>query len=312
MYYIGVDLGGTNIAAGLVSEKGEILYKKSVLTLKDRGYEQIIKDIANLCDNIINEKGLQYNNIKSIGIGCPGSCDIDKGMVTYSCNLDFYDVPIIKEMEKHTKIPVFFENDANCAALGESICGAAKGYKNSITITLGTGVGGGIIINGKIYSGSFSGGAELGHMVVQVDGESCGCGRKGCWEAYVSASALIREARIAAARYPNSEIFNLVNGNIKLIDAKIPFDAAEKGDSVAKGIINNYFKYMAEGLSNLINIFQPEIIAIGGGVCAQGENIIKPVTKLVKGMVYGGVLKTKIVTATLGNDAGIIGAAMLE
>lgn len=311
MYYMGVDLGGTNICVGLVSEKGEILYKKSVLTLKERGYQEIIKDIGNLCNTIIKEKGLENDNIKSIGIGCPGSCDIDKGILTYSCNLDFNNVPIIEEMKKYTDIPVHFDNDANCAALGESICGAAKGYKNSITITLGTGVGGGIIIDGKIYSGSFYCGAELGHMVINVDGEQCSCGRKGCWETYVSASALIREARIAAARYTNCEIFNLVNGNIKLIDAKIPFDAAAKGDSIAKGIINNYFKYMSEGLSNLINIFQPEIIAIGGGVCAQGENIIKPVTKLVKGMVYGGVLKTKIVIANLGNDAGIIGAAML-
>lgn len=311
MYYLGVDLGGTNISVGVVNEEGKIIHRGSTPTMKDRGYQAIVKDMADLCLKLLEEKQINLKDVHSIGIGSPGLPDIEKGILVYSNNLDFDNVPLCAEMKKHINLPVFIENDANCAALGESIDGAAKGYKNSITVTLGTGVGGGIILNGKIFSGSFCGGGEIGHMVIVADGEPCTCGRNGCWETYVSATALIREARISAAKYPNSKIFELVNGNIKLIDAKIPFDAAELGDDIAKALIYEYFKYLAIGLGNLINIFQPEIIAIGGGVCAQGENIIKPVTKLVNNMIYGGAIKTKIVVAKLENDAGIVGAAML-
>lgn len=312
MYYIGIDLGGTNISAGLVNEKGEILLRDSRLTLKERGYEAIVKDMASICADFIKKMNINVEDVHSIGIGSPGVPDTEAGILLYSNNLNFRNVPLRDELKKYFDLPVFIENDANCAAFGESISGAAADYTDSITVTLGTGIGSGIIINGSIFNGSFYGGGEVGHMVIKADGETCTCGRKGCWEAYASATALIRETRIAAAKYPNSEIFSLVNGDIKLIDAKVPFDAAEKGDEIAAEIINNYIRYLAVGITNLINIFQPHAIVIGGGVCAQGNKIIEPLTKYVKSRVYGGILKTKIVTAKLGNDAGIVGAAFLS
>lgn len=312
MYYLGIDLGGTNICVGLVNESGKIIKKENTPTIVERGYEAIVKDMAMLCKKIIDDEKIDIKDVVSIGIGSPGIPDIKKGVIIFSNNLKFENVPLRDEMKKHIDLPVYIENDANCAALGESTCGAAKDYDNSVMVTLGTGIGSGIIINGKIFSGAFYGGGEMGHMVIESNGELCSCGRQGCWEMYASATALIRQTRVAAAKYPNSKIFELVNGDIKLIDAKVPFDAAQQGDEVAKDIIDRYLKYLAVGISNIINIFEPEIIAIGGGVCAQGENIIKPVTKLVKGDVYGGgKLKTKIVTAKLGNDAGVVGAAML-
>ncbi len=312
MYYIGVDLGGTNIAAGIVEENGTIIRKASVPTLGERNYQEVLKDLAQLCIKLMEEEGLTIKDIHSIGIGSPGTPDPKNGIWVYASNLNFDNIPICAEVRKYIDVPVYIENDANCAALGESTCGAAKGYNNSLTITLGTGVGSGIIIGGKIYSGSFFAGGEIGHHVINVDGELCGCGRKGCWEAYASATGLIRDARISAARYPHSEIFKLVNGDIRMINAKTPFDAAEKGDEIAIKLVQDYIKYVAIGLANIINIFQPEVIVIGGGVCAQGEVLRAPLEACVKEMVYGGIYKTKLVIATLGNDAGIVGAAMLH
>lgn len=311
MYYLGVDLGGTNIAVGLVNEKGELLHKESIPTIRERNYEEILKDLANLCIKIIKDNNLEVKDIESIGVGSPGTCDSKEGVIVYSNNIAFENTPLRKEIQKYIDLPVFLENDANCAALGESVRGAAYGYKDSITITLGTGIGGGVLINGKILSGAFFGGGELGHHVIVSGGEQCTCGRKGCWEAYASATALIRDTKIAALRYPLSKISEEVNGDFNLISAKTVFDVAEKGDKVATEVIDKYLSYIAEGVANMLNIFQPEIIVIGGGVCAQGEKILLPIEAHVKKLSYGGELKTKMAIAKLGNDAGIIGAAML-
>lgn len=311
MYYIGVDLGGTNIAAGIVSEDGELLLKKSIPTLKEREYQDIMKDMANLCMSLINEFCISIEEVKSIGVGSPGMPDTINGILVYANNLKFTNTPIRTEIQKYIDLPVYLENDANCAALGECTSGAAKGTKNSVVITLGTGVGGGVIIDGRIYSGSFFGGGELGHHVIRVDGERCTCGRNGCWEAYASATALIRDTRVAVAKNPDSGINDIINGDIKLVTAKTPFDAAQKGDSVAKEVIDNYIRHVSEGIANIVNIFQPEAVVIGGGVCYQGDEILNPIKAHVNNMVFGGNLKTKLMIATLGNDAGIIGAAML-
>lgn len=311
MFYIGVDLGGTNISVGVVDENGNILVKASTPTMNGRSYDDILDDMAELIKKLISELKLTENDIESIGIGMPGTMDKKRGLSIYANNLNFENVNVVEEMSKRINLPCFIENDANCAAIGENICGVAYGNRNLIYITLGTGVGAGIIINGKVFEGSFGGGGEAGHMVIVANGEECSCGRKGCWEAYASASALRREGRIAAAKYPNSKIYDLVDGNIKLIDAKTVFDAADMGDEVAIGIIDMYIKYLAIGLVNLVNIFQPESIIIGGGVCAQGDKVIKPLEKILNERVYGGSNKTKLSIATLGNDAGIVGAAML-
>lgn len=311
MYYIGIDLGGTNISAGIADENGNILVKASTPTMNGRAAEDIIDDMSGLCSKLMEELKLEVNDIESIGVGMPGTMDKKKGISIYANNLNFDNVNIVEEMRKRINLPCYIENDANCAAIGENVCGVAYGSKSLIYITIGTGVGAGIIINGKVFDGSFGGGGEAGHMVIVAEGEECTCGRKGCWEAYASASALRREGRIAAAKYPNSKIYDLVDGNIKLIDAKTVFDAADLGDEIALEIIDKYIKYLGIGLVNLVNIFQPEAIIIGGGVCAQGDKVIKPLVKILNEKVYGKELKTKISIATLGNDAGIVGAAML-
>lgn len=312
MYYLGIDLGGTNISAGLVDENGKLYGREITPTMNGREYHAIIDDIVELCKKLMADNNITEKDVEAMGIGIPGLLDKDKGVIIYANNIDMNNVNIAEEIKKQLDIPVYIENDANCAAMGEITCGVAHGDKNVIYITLGTGVGAGIVLNGKVFDGAFGGGGEAGHMVIVAEGELCTCGRKGCWEAYASANALRREGRIAAAKYPNSELFNLVDGNIKLIDAKTVFDAADLEDEHAVNIIDWYVKYVAIGLVNLVNIFQPEAIVIGGGICCgQGDKLIEPVAKILQDRVYGGHLKTKIALASLGNDAGIVGAAML-
>ncbi|MBQ6555878.1 MAG: ROK family protein [Firmicutes bacterium] len=311
MLYLGIDLGGTNITAGLVDETGKLIDKRTTPTMNGRSAEDILDDMAALCEKLIAENELDLKDVKSLGIGLPGLLDKKKGVLVYANNLNFDGVNVVKEMKKRIKLPVYIENDANCAAIGENTCGAAYGDKNVIYVTLGTGVGAGIILDGKVFDGAFGGGGEAGHMVIVADGELCTCGRKGCWEAYASASALRREGRIAAAKYPSSRIFQKVDGDIRLIDAKTVFDAADEGDEAAMNIVHDYQIYVAIGLVNLVNIFQPEAIVIGGGICARGSKLTDPIVEILNTRVYGGKLKTKIVVATLGNDAGIVGAAML-
>lgn len=312
MYYIGIDLGGTNIAAGIVDEEGRLIKKASVPTGAHRHYSAIMKDMAELSQRLIKDCGLDVDDIHSIGIGSPGTPDNEKGMILYSNNIAFLNVPMREEIQKYIKKPVNIENDANCAAYGEYIAGGAKGTKISVTITLGTGIGGGIIIDGKIYTGVHHAGAELGHMVICVDGEKCTCGRHGCWEVYASATALIRMTRESAARNINGTIMKLVNGDISKIDAKTAFDAKRMGDKEGALIVDKFIKYLVEGLVNVCNIFEPDVICIGGGVSKEGEYLLEPVRKLVEERFYCKQVPTpRIIPAVLGNDAGIIGAALL-
>lgn len=313
MYNIGVDLGGTNIAAAIVSDDGTILVKGSTPTLSDRSYEAIVTDMAKLCKDLLKEASLEAEDIHSVGIGSPGVPDPKEGVIVYANNLHFKDTPIRAEFQKHLNLPVYVENDANVAALGEYESGAGKLYKDFVAITLGTGVGGGVIIDRKIIGGSWNAGAELGHIVIKAGGVQCTCGRKGCWERYSSATGLIREAKRAAIDNPDSALYKMVDGDLDKMNAKIPFDAAQAGDIIAKGVIDQYVQDLATGLTNLINIFQPEIIVLGGGVSAQKDNLLIPLRELMSHEIYGGpsMFKTKIEVAQLGNDAGIIGAAML-
>ncbi len=313
MYYVGIDLGGTNIAVGLVDEEGNIIHKDSVPTLSEREYPEILYDMAMLSLKVIKDAGVSMKDVKSIGVGSPGTPNCAEGILIYANNLKFRNVPIRAEMQKYVDLPIYLDNDANVAALAESIAGACKGAKHSVTITLGTGIGGGVIIDGKVYSGFNNAAAEIGHMAIVVDGEQCTCGRKGCWEAYASATALIRQTSNAAVANPTSLINKLVNNDLTKIDAKTAFDAAKQGDRVGQELVDQYIKYVAEGLANVINIFQPEIIAIGGGISREGEYLLKPIRELVWQSVYTleGVPRTTITVAQLGNDAGIVGAAML-
>lgn len=312
MYYVGVDLGGTSIKAAIVSEEGKILVKDSVPTYAERSSGEILKDMAMLIKGLIDDAGVSEEQIQSIGVGSPGTPDVENGILLYANNFaDFNNAPVRSELQKYLNLPVYLENDANAAALGESMVGAGRDYGNCVAITLGTGVGGGIIIDDKVYAGSFHGGAELGHTVIEVGGEQCSCGRKGCWEAYSSATAIIRDGRIAAARYPKCLINEYVDGDLSKVNAKVVFDAYHEGDEYAKEVVERYIKYLAIGVVNTINLLEPEVLVIGGGVSAQKDNLLNPLLDYVKDEVYGGEPKTKIKIAELGNDAGLIGAAFL-
>ncbi len=314
MYRIGIDLGGTNISAGIVGDEGRLLYKSSIPTEAELSDVQITELMAKFCLNIINNCDISEQDIESIGIGCPGVCDDKNGILVYTVNLPFRNTEIAKIFSGFISAPVHLANDANCAALGEVVCGTAKGYGNSITLTLGTGVGGGIIINGKIYTGFNHAAGEMGHITIHAGGELCGCGRKGCLEAYASATALIRESKRAFNENPDSLIRELCGGDINKINAKTPFDAKRAGDKAGTDIVDRYIQDLGEGIINYINVFQPEIILLGGGVSKEGEYLLEPLRKYVFTYTYGHdfLPRTKIECAMLGNDAGIIGAAMLD
>jgi glucokinase len=313
MFYAGIDLGGTNIAAGLTDENGTLVIKGSVPTGKERPYKDIIKDMAGLVLKLIDDANVKKDDVKSIGIGSPGTPDNARGILVYANNLpDFVNVPLREEMQKHINLPVILDNDANCAALAESVAGAARGFENSITVTLGTGVGSGVVIGGKVYSGFNYSAAETGHMVICSGGAQCTCGRKGCWEVYASATGLIEQTRETAKNNPGSLINTIVEGDLSKIDAKTAFDASRKGDPTGRAVVEKYIEYLAEGIVNLINIFAPEVVVIGGGISKEGEYLLAPLRKIVKANVYfKGKPQTQIKVAEMGNDAGIIGAAML-
>lgn len=312
MIYAGIDLGGTTIKAALVTEKGEILCEKSIPTGGERPQREVVQDMANLVLELVEKQGLDIHDIESVGIGSPGAIDPIEGKVMFAANFaDFKDVPMVSIMEETIPVPVYLENDANVAALGEAMFGAGHGSQNAIAITLGTGLGGGIIIDGKIFSGAFYGGGEMGHQVLVADGIPCTCGRKGCWEVYSSATALIRMGKERAVKHPDSIMWDEVEGDLRKLNAKNVFDAADKGDAYAQDAIQEYARYLAIGLGNTINVFQPEYLIIGGGPSAQGDKLLNPVKEYLKNELFGGVTKTQVVIAKLGNKAGVIGAAML-
>jgi len=313
MYYIGVDIGGTGIKAGIVDEKGNIILKSSVPTEKGIDYKGLAKSIYNLLQTVLADARIAADDIKSIGMGCPGTIDAKNGMVVYANNINLTNAPLCEELKKYIDKPIYIDNDANCAALGEFFALGDDTVSDFVAITLGTGIGGGVVINKKLYSGFKGAGAELGHMVIEKGGEGCSCGRKGCWEAYASATALIRETKKAADKNPASYIAKLIEENGGNANGKMVWDAKEAGDETAQKVIDQYVENLSEGLANIINSFRPEIIAIGGGVCRQGDNLLNPLKDALKGKIYGGDLteSSRIEIAKLGNDAGIIGAAFL-
>lgn len=311
-YYIGIDLGGTNIVAGVVDENYNIIAKASTKTQCPRPAQEIADDMAKMAIQAVANANLTMEQIEWIGIGTPGIANSETGIIEYSNNLGFKNTPMVEYIRETIDKPVFIENDANAAAYGEFVAGAAKGAKNAVCITLGTGVGGGIIVDGKIYSGSNFAGAEIGHTVIEVDGAQCSCGRKGCFEAYSSATGLIRMTNEAIAEHPDCIMASMAETNGK-VTARTSFDSMREGDEYAKAVVDKYIKYLAAGITNTINIFQPDVLCIGGGVCNEGDALLLPVKALVKEEVYtrNSPKNTEIVIAKLGNDAGIIGAAFL-
>ncbi|MBR2023129.1 MAG: ROK family protein [Clostridia bacterium] len=309
-YYVGIDIGGTFVKCGIVSSQGEIIVKGKIPTGKDRTYQEIAQDIANFVRELEKQAGVQT---QAVGIGCPGTVDSDKGIIMYSNNIAWENIPLGKELEKLLGKPTYITNDANAAALGESFIGAGKAYNSSILITLGTGVGGGIVLDGKLFEGNCSAGAEIGHHVIRKNGKKCTCGRRGCFEAYSSATALMKEARQQMKKNKSSMLWEACNGKAENVDGKVIFDCAKAGDETAKKVVDWYIDYLSEGIANLANVFRPEAILLGGGVSAQGDALIVPTQKLVNERLYGGseYAPVKVAVATLGNDAGLCGAGKL-
>ena len=312
MYKLGIDLGGTNIVAGVVDENYKIVATGKVKTNLPRPAEEIIDEMVKAANMAIEAAGLKISDIDSMGVGSPGAIDPVNGVVCYANNLGFYNVPMAKMLKERTGVDFYIENDANAAAYGELLAGAGRGKKNFVAITLGTGVGGGIIIDGKIFSGFNHAGGEVGHTVIVQNGEQCACGRQGCWEAYASATALIRQTKFAMIKDPSSVMWEIA-GTIENVNGLTAFDAMRRGDETAKKVVDQYIEYIAVGLVNMINIFQPEVICIGGGVSKEGDTLIKPIKSYARLDRYSKnvATQTEIKTAELGNDAGIIGAAFL-
>lgn len=311
-YYVGIDLGGTNIVAGVVDEEYNIIAKASTKTNCPRPEKEIADDMAKMALQAVENAGLTIEQIEWVGIGTPGIANNSTGVIERASNLGFENTPMVKYIQETIDKPVFIENDANAAAYGEYVAGAAKGAENAVCITLGTGVGGGIIVDGKIYSGSNFAGAEIGHTVIEVDGAQCSCGRKGCFEAYSSATGLIRMTKEAIEAHPDCIMAKMAEEKGK-VTARTSFDSMRAGDEYAKVVVDKYIKYLAAGITNTINIFQPDVLCIGGGVCNEGDPLLLPMKAIVKDEVFtrNSEKNTEIVIAKLGNDAGIIGAAFL-
>ena len=312
MVYVGIDLGGTSIKAGLVDEQGKILCKATCPTLVERGARPVVDDMAKLSLEVIEKGGYTLDDVKAIGIGLPGIQDPRTGIVPFCTNLYWHEVPVIEWMQETINKPIYIGNDATVAGLAESVAGVSAGIENSVFLTLGTGVGGGIVLGGKVYSGTNGVGSELGHMITVIDGEMCPCGNRGCWERYASATALIRMGREAAEKHPESLIATSVNGKLDDITAKTVIDAAKAGDEAANEVFERYVYYLCAGLVNIINFIDPEVIVLGGGVSHAGQFLLDAVNRRLPSMVFYKTMPyARVALATLGNDAGIIGAAML-
>ena len=313
MNYLGIDLGGTNIVAGIVDENFKIVSKAQMKTEVPRPAEAIADDMAAAALKAANFAGVTLDEIDSFGIGTPGSVRQADGVIVYANKLGFNDVPIADMMFARTGKRFSVANDADSAAYGEFIAGAGKGTRDFVMITLGTGVGGGIIIDGKIRSGFNGAGGELGHTVIQMNGEACTCGRDGCFEAYASATALIRQTKQAMIKNSSSIMWDICGGDLSKVNGLTPFDAMRSGDETGKKVVDTYISYLSVGITNIINIFQPEVFCIGGGVSKEGDTILKPLERIVHSDNYARSIekKTVIKAAQLGNDAGIIGAAYI-
>lgn len=315
MYRVGVDLGGTNIAVGVINEKYEIIAKAGRKTNLPRPAAEIFSDICDCILEAVSKAGLDISDIASIGVGTPGSCDKENGVILYANNLGFDHVPAVDLI--HERIPgvkVYIENDANSAALGEALAGTGNGKNSFIAITLGTGVGGGIVLDGKLLTGCNDAGGELGHITIKFDGKPCNCGRIGCWECYASATALVNQTKEKMLEDKDSVMWELCGGKIENAGGRTAFDAMRKGDKSGKEVVDRYIQYIAVGTADIINVFQPDMICFGGGICNEGETLLAPLREQVAKMRYskGQVKQTEICRAKLGNDAGIIGAALVE
>lgn len=311
-YTIGIDLGGTTMTAGVVNEACEIVGKLTWPTRLPRPSKDLEKAMAELCRTVAGQCGVSFSDVEYVGIGTPGSVNFTTGFVGYNTNFGYYDWNLGPDMAALLGCRVYVENDANAAAFGEYLAGGAKGYQDAVIITLGTGIGSGIILSGKILRGFNFAAGEMGHTVIVKDGRPCNCGRRGCWERYASSRALSEDTREAMRQDPDTLMWKIA-GDLDHVNAKTSFDAMEAGDATARKVVDNWIGYVACGVANVVNTFQPEVVCIGGGVSNQGEVLLAPVRAIVeqetRNITSGSC--PAICACQLHNDAGVIGAARL-
>ena len=309
MLYIGIDVDGTNLKAGLVDETGNILAVER-RPLDFRGPEQFAADVAQLAAAAAHKGGVAPEALEYVGVGLPGA--VSGGDILFTTNIPMENVPIEELFRRHLDLPLLLGNDADCAAVGEFFCGAGQGTRDFAVVTLGTGIGCGLLLGGKLHGGPAS--SEAGHLVICHGGELCNCGRRGCWERYASATALIQQTKAAMAAHPESLLHAIAAENGGVVEGRTAFQAAQAGDETALAVCGQYVEYLADGTISLINILRPEAVAIGGGVAAAPEHLLlEPLREIVARESFSshGGITTRVLRAELGNDAGIIGAALL-
>ena len=311
MLYIGVDIGGMSLKIGVVNEFGEIISKFTMNFDKNIPQDEMIKSLAIKINEHIKENN--YTDVKGIGVSCAGVVNTKTGYCDFSANLNWTNLDICGILKKYTSLDTKIANDANCAVLGEVKFGVAKNYHNVVMLTLGTGVGGGLYLDDKLYEGNQGKGAELGHSLFIYNGRKCACGLKGCFERYASASALISDTKKAMLKNKESLLWKYCDFNLDNVNGKVAFDCAKLNDKTAIEVVNKYISYLSYGILNFCNIFRPEVIILGGGISNQKENLIVPIKKILKENNYGykNTPEVDVLIAKLGNDAGIIGAACL-
>ena len=308
--YIGIDLGGTFIKGGIVTSEGEILVSGKIPTEADLGDARVADNIASLIESLIEKSGVSRGDILGVGIGSPGMVDSAEGVIIYANNLPFSYFPLAAEIERRTGFSARVANDANAATLGEARFGSARGRSSVVMLTIGTGVGGGVIIDGKLFEGNRSAGAELGHMTLVSGGEPCSCGRRGCLECYASATALIRDTKRKMEKHPESLMWQV--GSLDKVDGMTAFSRKDI-DVAAREVVDSFIRYLADGILSFANVFRPEIIIIGGGISAEGEKLLSPLREIVNREIYAGTAgpMVELTVATLANNAGTLGAAAL-
>ena len=312
MVYLGIDVGGTGIKIGVVDENGKIIAEGETPTLVGRPYEDIIRDMGTCAKDVLAKSGKDETELASIGIGIPGIADQKTGVVIFCTNMGWKDVPLRTELQKYINKPVFIDNDATVAGYAESVCGVSAGCHSSVFMTLGTGVGGGIVIGGRPWSGFHGVGSEIGHIPMDIGGEPCTCGNYGCLERYASATAIIRMGKQAVLQHPESELYTACGGDVNKMTAKMVFDCAKEGDDVAMKVFNRYVDYMCKAIYTIITFLDPEMIVLGGGVSKAGNFLLDAIRdRIPRYLLFKTLPYPRIEIAKLGADAGVIGAAML-
>ncbi|HHV41561.1 MAG TPA: ROK family protein [Clostridiaceae bacterium] len=311
-YYLGLDIGGSYLQLGLVTETGDLLAVRNRASAGGFTGDELTVAINEMIIDIKAEYRLVNTDILALGAGVPGHVDNKSGYILHTNNLSFNMYPLRQRLNDLSQIPVYLANDATLATLAESRLGAGQGYSDLVMITIGTGIGGGIVLGGKIYTGYNQGASELGHHVIMLNGELCSCGRRGCFEAYASATALIRMTKRAAEKNPDSYLAELITKQNGIISGKTAFLAQGQGDVVAATVIDEYLDNVAEGCANIINILMPELMILGGGISQEGEDFLQEVARRSIELAYlpAGQVPPRFALASLGNEAGVIGAAL--